>query len=348
VNGEGLPAAARPPLYHGGRLGAARRLFPDAPEPFIDLSTGINPRAYPVPALPTDAFTRLPEPESLEALQRAASGAYGATHPAMVVAAPGTQALIALLPRLRAPARVAVVAPTYAEHTASWRDAGHAVREIAAPDIEDSDILVVGNPNNPDGRRHDAANLAALAERLAARGGWLVIDEAFADFEPRGLSTIPLAPRPGLIVLRSFGKAYGLAGLRLGFAVAEPVLAATIRSALGPWPVSGPALATGCAALSDAAWLRDAGHALARDVSRLDGMLTRAGMSVVGGTHLFRLARLEDAVATFATLGRAGILVRRFPDHSEWLRFGIPGDPDAFARLADALDSARVIQTGSR
>lgn len=170
------------PIRHGGDLGEACRLFPSAPEPWIDLSTGINPIPYPWPAPEASAFTRLPAPADLASLEHAAAHAYGA-RPDHVVAAPGTQALIDLIPRLRPPGRVAVVGPTYAEHAASWARAGHAVSD-AADLAAEADVVVVVNPNNPDGRVVPTRDLAAAAVRLAGRGGWLVVDEAFADLEP--------------------------------------------------------------------------------------------------------------------------------------------------------------------
>jgi cobalamin biosynthetic protein CobC len=140
-----------------------------------------------------------------------------------------------------------------------------------------------------------------------------------------------------VVVLRSLSKSYGLGGLRLGFALASPDIAASIRAALGPWPVSGPAIATGTAALSDQAWREAAKARLKGDVARLDGLLQGAGLKVVGGTRLFRLAETPHASALFERLGRAGILVRQFDYARDWLRFGIPGGEDHWRRLAAAL-----------
>ncbi|PHK94264.1 threonine-phosphate decarboxylase [Pseudoroseomonas rhizosphaerae] len=328
-------------LEHGGRLGAARRRFPGAPEPFLDLSTGINPIPWPVPPLPPTAFARLPEPEEEAALRAAAATAYGAVSPEMVAAVPGTQLLIQLLPRLFPRPALRVLSPTYAEHAACWRAAGTAVEEVAefgalegAGDRGGAALLC--NPNNPDGRRFPPGALRALAERMAARGGLLVVDEAFAELEPDMPGLAGLLPHPALILLRSFGKSHGLAGLRLGFALAAPERAAAIRAALGPWAVSGPAIAIGRAALADAAWREAAALRLARDAARLDALLEGAGLRVLGGTRLFRLAE-GDAAHWHDRLGRAGILVRRFSARPRWLRFGLPGDEAAWARLSNAL-----------
>ncbi|HWL79778.1 MAG TPA: threonine-phosphate decarboxylase CobD [Roseomonas sp.] len=326
-------------LEHGGRLAEARRRFAGAPEPFIDLSTGINPVPWPVPPLPPAAFTRLPEPEEEEALREAAAATYGAPDAACVAAAPGTQLLIQLLPRLFPLPELRILGPTYAEHTACWRAAGTRVREVARlEDLDGPGGALLCNPNNPDGRRHAPHALLALADRLAARGGFLVVDEAFADLEPEALGCASALPHPGLILLRSFGKSYGLAGLRLGFALAAPERAATIRALLGPWAVSGPALAAGRAALADAGWRESAAARLAEEAARLDRLLARAGLGVRGGTRLFRLAE-GDAAFWYERLGRAGILTRRFTAMPRWLRFGLPGDAVAWARLAAALGS---------
>ena len=324
------------PPVHGGRLGELRRLFPRAPAPFLDLSTGINPYPYPVPRLAEDHLTRLPEPEALSALEAAAARAYGLADRGLVVACAGSQALIGLLPLLRPRSRVAVLAPTYAEHAFAWRQAGHRVREVASlREAQAAEIVVLCNPNNPDGRVITAADLSAFAAPLAARGGLLVVDEAFADFAPDGVSVVPRLPARGVIVLRSFGKASGLAGLRLGFALAPADLASRLRAALGPWPVSGAAITIGAAMLDDAAWRAAMAARLTEDATRLDTALAAAGLAPRGGTALFRLVESEDAAAAFARLGAAGILVRRFPAHPRWLRFGLPGA--AFPRLRAAL-----------
>lgn len=331
-------AAAEPTIEHGGRLAAARGRFPQAPEPFYDLSTGINPQPYPLPPLPAEAFTRLPEPEALAALQASAAAAYGVADPALVVAGPGTQALINLLPLLLRTGRVAVLGPTYAEHAVAWRLAGHAVIEVSEPEaLTAAQVAVVVNPNNPDGRLLPARDLRLLAERLAAHDGLLVVDEAFADLLPPAASVAAALPCPGLLVLRSFGKTYGLAGLRLGFALAAAPLAARLRRALGPWAVSGPAIAAGCAALADSAWRDATARRLAAESARLDALLTAAGMALRGGTPLYRLAESHSALELYERLGRAGILVRRFPERPTLLRFGLPGSTAAWQRLEGVL-----------
>ncbi len=330
---------AGPGIAHGGTLAGAARCFPEAPRPFIDLSTGINPYSYPLPELSPECFARLPEPEDVARLEAIAARAYGVAAPEIVVAAPGTQILISLLPHLLPRGEhVAVLSPTYGEHARSWANAGYSVAEIDRLDAAvDADRVVLCNPNNPDGRRFKQAELRPLADRLARRGGILLVDEAFADFEAPGLSMAPGLPHPGIVVLRSFGKSYGLAGIRLGFLLAAPSIASLVRRALGPWAVSGPALSAGILALADDDWRQDGMVRLAIDAARLDALLIGAGFALVGGTSLFRLYEGEGAPAISDHLARRGILIRAFAGHPGWLRFGIPGSPLDWARLEGAL-----------
>jgi cobalamin biosynthetic protein CobC len=203
--------------------------------------------------------------------------------------------------------------------------------------FRDATVAVLCHPNNPDGRRFAPDRLLALADVLQARGGILVVDEAFADLEDDGISMAHALPHPAIVILRSFGKTYGLAGLRLGFALAAPERAAVIRDALGGWAVSGPAIAIGQAALRDRDWLAASADRLAQEARKLDACLANNGLRILGGTRLFRLAEAENAPAIFARLGRAGIFVRRFAHQPTWLRFGQPGSAADMDRLQTAL-----------
>jgi cobalamin biosynthetic protein CobC len=330
------------PLPHGGDLGAARRLFPDAPEPFIDLSTGINPNPYPLPPLPAELFARLPDAAATARLVTAAATLYGAPSAAYVVAASGTQSLLPLVAGLVRPGRAAILSPTYNEHARAARLAGHSVietREFAA--FGDADLAIVTNPNSPDGRLIDRETLLALAAKLHARGGVLVVDEAFMDVGPHGFSLAGDVGRGNLVVLRSFGKFFGLAGIRLGFALLDQPAAVRLAAMLGPWAVSGPALAIGAAALADMAWIEQTRRRLLTASGRLDGILIGAGLGIPGGTALFRLVRTPAANALFHHLGRAGILPRNYPDNATWLRFGLPGREEEWQRLQIAMDAFR-------
>jgi cobalamin biosynthesis protein CobC len=322
---------------HGGDLDAARRRYPAAPEPWIDLSTGINPIPYPIPEITPAAWTRLPLASDEHALLAAAARRYGADGPAHVIAAAGSQGLIQIIPRLLPAAHVAILSPTYKEHLRAWTRSGHQVAEVTSfADLDDAKVAIIVNPNNPTGRLVPPSDLARLAGRLASRDGLLIVDEAFLDVLDPSASIVPELPE-ATIVLRSFGKTYGLAGLRLGFAVSRPDTIARLNDQLGPWPVSGPALAIGRAALEDEAWLNAAKDLLKADAARLDALLTAHGLAVVGGTPLFRLASHSQAPRIADALGRHGILVRAFDYEPTWLRFGLPGTPDAWSRLEAAL-----------
>ena len=334
------PPKATDGPHHGGALRAAQAAYRDAPTPWIDLSTGINPVPYSLGDVPAHAWTRLPEREDLAALEALAALAYSAADPASVVAAPGAQSLIQLLPRVVPARTVAILGPTYAEHAHCWRLGGADVRTSATLDAfmagaRDADVAVVVNPNNPDGRAVPIEVLRALAATLTARKGLLVIDESFADTAP-ATSFVPHLAGTPVVVLRSFGKFFGVAGVRLGFAVAPPALAARIRTMLGPWAVSGPAIAIGRAALADLAWQRATRDRLARDADRLDALLSGAGLPVIGGTTLFRLASHAQAARRHDMLCRAGILTRSFEDRPDRLRFGLPAPAD-WDRVAKAL-----------
>jgi cobalamin biosynthetic protein CobC len=231
-----------------------------------------------------------------------------------------------------------VLAPTYAEHGRVAQLAGHSVVETAdAGQLAESRIAIVVNPNNPDGRVVGKDALLALADRLRRRGGMLLVDEAFMEVGPDDASLGEYVEHGNVVVLRSFGKFYGLPGLRLSFALAPPSIAARITAALGPWPVSGAALAVGMKALADTQWQEKTRAALAEAALKLDICLAKAGLDIVGGTSLFRLARSNDAAQLFQALGKAGILVRRFTEQPLWLRFGLPGGEDQWRRLEDVL-----------
>jgi cobalamin biosynthetic protein CobC len=312
-------------------------MFPGAPEPLIDLSTGINPTPYPLPPLGPELFVRLPEPAALDRLCRAAARGYAAPSAAHVVAAPGAQMLLPLAAALVPAGRAAVLGPTYSEHARAAALAGHTVLETSdVARLGDADLAIVVNPNNPDGRLIPPETLCSLAGALASRGGALVVDEAFMDAGPADASLAGRVSK-GLIVLRSFGKFFGLAGLRLGFAIAAPEQAARLRAQLGPWPVAGAAIAIGSLALADTAWIETMRRAVTVAAQRLDRLLIGAGLEIAGGTALYRLVRTSRSAFVFECLGRAGIVVRRFAHAPLWLRFGLPGPEWAWERLAVAL-----------
>lgn len=325
-------------MKHGGDLTQAMAEFGGAADEWLDLSTGINPWPYPIRKLPDSAWQRLPSRADEQALLAAARTAYRVPESAGIVAAGGTQALIQLLPRLAADGAVAIVGPTYNEHSAAWSDAGHAIAAIGDLTELPAHVAhaVIVNPNNPDGRITPPHRLAEIAAVLQRRGGWLVIDEAFADVEA-GISAVASCGKLPIVILRSFGKFYGLAGIRLGFAITTPDLANRMRTVLGPWAVSGPALHVGAKALGDVHWVLPTRVRLAAQVIKLDGVLIDAGFEIVGGTSLYRLARHRDASALHRRLAQQKIWCRSFDWAKDLLRFGLPENAQALDRLAAAL-----------
>jgi cobalamin biosynthesis protein CobC len=318
---------------HGGNLDAAMARFGGAAGEWIDLSTGINPRPYPIPDIPARAWAALPTEADTGALCEAAARAYGAACAVAPVA--GAQAAIQMIPVLMLPGEARVLGPTYNEHAACLRAGGWEVREVARADgLAGAELAVIVNPNNPDGWRHTPDALLALADRV----GLLVVDESFADTAPE-LSVAPHLTRESgrIVALRSFGKFYGLAGLRLGFALGGEPRIAKLREMAGPWPVSGPAIAIGRAALDDIAWQKETRARLIAGSVQLDCLGDAAGWELVGGTPLFRLYETGDAAAAQERLARAKIWSRTFPYSRGWLRVGLPGPGDEWTRLEAAL-----------
>lgn len=325
-------------MDHGGSLGRASALFPHAPRPFVDLSTGINPHSYPLFELPATALSRLPESERLRELAEIAARTYGAPSAAHVAAAPGTQILLPRVASLVRPGKALVLGPTYAEHARAAAIAGHAAAEVDDFDaLADADLAVLVNPNNPDGRVVERDRLLDLAARLRAKGGLLVVDEAFMDVGPTEQSLAGHVGQGGIVVLRSFGKFFGLAGVRLGFALADRLTVERLDAQLGPWAVAGPALEYGIRALADTKWLCDMRRRLAGDAKRLDALLGRFGIPVAGGTILFRYLSLPAVQSLFSALGERGVLVRHFAERPQVLRIGLPGSEEEWQRLEGAL-----------
>ncbi|WGD49550.1 threonine-phosphate decarboxylase CobD [Bradyrhizobium sp. CB1650] len=316
---------------HGGNIDQARQRFGGSAEDWIDLSTGINRLPYPAVEVSLAQWSALPSRSEIEALHQAAQHAYGTRAP--IVAVGGAQAAIQLLPRIARCGQARILAPTYNEYAPVLLAAGWDVDEVESLDaLAGADLALVVNPNNPDGRCHEPGELLALLPRV----GRLVIDESFADALPH-LSLAREADRPGLLILRSFGKFYGLAGVRLGFALGNAADVAALAAMSGPWPVSGAAIAIGQRALLDDAWGKATSARLARDSIRLDATVQSRGWKLVGGTPLFRLYETDDAVAAQDELARARIWSRVFAQKPTWLRLGLPGSEAEWTRLADVV-----------
>jgi len=328
-----LPARVNRLLHHGGRLREAAARYGIPAADWIDLSTGINPHGWPVPPIPDSAWARLPDDDELE---QNALTYYGARH---LLPVAGSQAAIQALPQLRASSRVGVLVPDYSEHAHAWQRAGHEVMSVAADDISARlnhfDLLVLSNPNNPTGRTFPREQLLAWHQQLAARGGWLVVDEAFMDVTPEQ-SLAPHSSRPGLIVLRSLGKFFGLAGARVGFVCAGLELLSRLEHLLGPWTISGPARHVACLAVQDRRWQVITRRRLARQGERLRALLTHRGYAPDGGCTLFQWRCTPRAGQLQEQLASRGILIRCF-DHPSSVRFGLPREEADWRRLDAAL-----------
>ena len=323
-------------LEHGGRLRKAALDHGIAEADWLDLSSGLAPWPFPIPDIPLRAWARLPETD--DGLEQAACDYYGA---AQVLPVAGSQMAIQLLPRLRRAGKVGVLSPCYAEHAEAWRRSGYIVREVLEQEVEffidNLDVLVVVNPNNPTGLSLTPARLLDWHARLAQRGGWLVVDEAFMDNTPQ-LSLAAHTHLVGLVVLRSFGKFFGLAGVRLGFVLAERKFLKLLAEQVGPWAVSGPTRVLAQACLQDTE-----GHARQRIRSdeaseRLAVLLARYGFNPQGGCSLFQWLITDQAQALHEFMARRGILLRLFT-HNSSLRFGLPADAAEEARLEQALQA---------
>jgi cobalamin biosynthesis protein CobC len=341
-----LPEAAQTPggfARHGGRLSVAQSLYPHAPLPWVDLSTGINPKSYPAPRATAAARNRLPDVRELAKLEALAAEAFGVAEASHVVAVGGTESALRLLPYVLGVRDAMIAGPTYGSHADAWARAGGEVQLIsnleAGAGLPAARALVVVNPNNPDGRLFSQAQLRALHDSAVQQGGKLVVDEAFGEVTPHeNVAHIAgTAEAPHMVVLRSFGKFYGLAGVRLGFVIGAPSIIASLRGLLGDWPVSSDALVAGIAAYADRAWAQNTRLTLQTDARRLDELLRLGGFEIAGGTSLYRLARAADASSRFTQLAASGVLARPFADHSSWLRFGLPGTPVEWQRVASAL-----------
>ena len=316
---------------HGGNLDWAMEHFGGAPEDWIDLSTGINRCPYPVPDLPVASWTALPTRTAMAGLTAAAAATYRTS--AAIAPVAGAQMAIQMLPRLSTPGTARILAPTYNEHAAALRSAGWQVEEVSdLADLAGADLAVVVNPNNPDGQKHAPEALLDLHRKVAR----LIVDESFADPTPH-LSLSRHAAKRGLFLLRSFGKFYGLAGLRLGFVIGHPEEIAALSDMAGPWPVSGSAIEIGRRALADHDWAEATTIRLGFEAARLDRRAEAAGWQLVGGTPLFRLYETDDAASAQTRLAEARIWSRRFPYSDTWLRLGLPGDEAEWDRLAQAL-----------
>ncbi|MEM1374232.1 MAG: threonine-phosphate decarboxylase [Pseudomonadota bacterium] len=313
---------------HGGGIDAARARYGGDRADWLDLSTGINPNPYPLRDVPEAAWCQLPDSAARDRLIKAARRFWAVPEGAEVIPAPGASALIAQMPVIAGGKTVLIPGPTYNEHAAAFRAWRYHVVETDAD--KDADTCVFVHPNNPTG------GLTGPGHPYETT----IIDESFCDVMP-GASHIGRATEPGVVILKSFGKFWGLAGMRLGFAIGDPGLLSpddgpTLTQLLGPWALSGPALEIGAQALEDDDWAAATRAQLAKDANRLDRLMEAQGARCVGGTTLFRLYDVADAKRAFEAFATHHILTRIFPYSDSWIRLGLPPE-NQWERLETAL-----------
>jgi len=324
-------------LVHGGALDTMRARFPAVPEPWLDLSTGINPWQYPVGDIDMDSMSHLPTKAAYGACCDAMAVAFDCPVDALVLA-PGSELLIRLLPLVLSLRTVAICSPTYADHAAAWQAAGAHVVPVQDPYTvpKTAGAVILCNPNNPDGVHYSQDQLRDVLRTCEAQGRWLIVDEAYCDLIPQD-SLCPYAGRHNLIIFRSFGKFFGLAGLRLGAMLAPKPIRDAVQALLGGWAVSGAALEIGRKAYRDTTWQQNTRDQLSVMRSRLDTALGTAGFRNIRGTDLFRFVDVADASLFFERLAVTGIYVRRFDWSQTHVRIGLPGTVKALAKLRTAL-----------
>jgi len=335
-------------LEHGGRIIAAAEQYGIPEKDWLDLSTGLNPNSWPVADVPVQLWQSLPEDN--DGLQTAANQYYGCEYCLPVA---GSQAAIQILPTLRAVSKVGIISPTYAEHAYNWKQAGHDVIQLSAGDVdkylEQLDVLVVINPNNPTGKMFSIETLLTWYQQLSVNGGWLIVDEAFMDVTPEK-SLLLSGIKPGLIVLRSLGKFFGLAGVRCGFVITDKALLQRIATKLGPWSLTGPTRYIAKQALTDTDWQNKTREQLTNAGVRLHQILKEHGLTPIGGTALFQWLTHPKAKEIYEACASQGILIRYFEKQASTkldicedevslpsLRFGLPAKEQQWQRLITVL-----------
>jgi cobalamin biosynthesis protein CobC len=325
-------------LEHGGNLNHAAQLYGIPLTAWLDLSTGLNPHHYPIPDIPASAWQRLPEDH--DDLIEAACQYYGCTS---ALPSAGSQAIIQLLPKLRHLGRIAMPRSMYQEHAYAWEKHGHNITFFDhTPDDEtfnQSDVVVVCNPNNPTGKRYTKDILLQWHQQLIARGACLVVDEAFIDITPEE-SVAAYSHLEGLLVLRSLGKFFGLAGARVGFLLAHPAYLKLAQKQLGPWSVTGASRYIATQALLDRHWQQSTRLKLLAASDRLQQLLTQYGLSPNAGTALFQYIAHPQALEIQKQLAQQAVWIRLFKQPSA-LRFGLPTDND-WDKLEHALNHLKI------
>ncbi|HCH23549.1 MAG TPA: threonine-phosphate decarboxylase [Oceanospirillaceae bacterium] len=314
-------------LIHGGDLQSASQRYGRPIADWVDLSTGINVYSYPVPEMKPEVWQRLPylDPQLVET----AAAYYGNRN---LLLAAGSQPVIELLPEIlhEQGNQLTALLPDigYQEHHQAWRKQGPVATYSGVVDASDEisarlnephiGHLLLINPNNPTGIQYTLAQIHIWAQQLASKQGYVIIDEAFIDCAPAA-SVVQENMPDNLVVLRSFGKFFGLAGVRLGALVAKPAILQHMAGLMGPWSVNGPAQAIATVAYSDQVWQQAMRTKLATEQAQQlniwQATFTRLGAQLQANTALFRSFAMPKTLAEqlHTKAANAGILIRPVP-----------------------------------
>ena len=197
-------------------------------------------------------------------------------------------------------------------------------------------LLIITNPNNPDGYTWDKSKLLDIADTLAKNNGVLIVDEAFADLTPENSLASDNLPE-NIILLRSLGKFFGLAGLRLGIARLPNFIKQKTILEFGPWSVNALALKIAQYALQDKTWISNTRLNLKSNADNLSDILIKSGFHTMGKTDLFQLVEHRDFEYINNKLTQNGIYVRTFENDKKLMRFGLPKNEEEFLRLKETL-----------
>jgi len=379
------PYTAPDTLEHGGAILQAAKTSDIPAEQWLDLSTGINPNGWPVPNIPAETWQRLPELEDgLEQAVRqyysqrlsqnssqnssqsySASPNYDASPNSSPNSSPnysadnfivtaGSQSAIQLLPQLFPTGVVWVPEEGYTEHPYWWDFYQHTVFFYKADELENIvnntpdklpfDTLLVINPNNPTTQLHPREFLIRLLNLIEKFDKRFIVDEAFLDTRPEN-SMLRHSKSPHLIILRSLGKFFGLAGIRCGVLFANPTLLKTAKRFLGPWQIATPSRWVATKALTDRNWQTQAIKDLTNSSQRLEELITHFlppdKIASCSRSDLFCsivFQNEKEQQLTYAHFLKHGILIRRFSICFR-LRIGLPKDDVAWKKLTKALSS---------
>ena len=325
---------------HGGDLSDAVRVNRKIKK-WIDLSTGINPNAYNDFNIDKTVYSHLPSGNQLAELMSIARGYYNLNQEIKICAYQGAQGVINILPNIvnkNIHDTIQILTPTYTEHYRVWNDHGFKIRLVTniENELDPSIPFVLVNPNNPDGKLFQPKYLEELWERIRKAGGFLILDESFMDGTP-DMSFRFDNCRDNVIVIRSFGKFFGLPGLRLGFVYGDNHYINKVSSLVGPWPISSSSLLIARKAMLDTVWISATITDLKMKSTALSNFLHDQKLKTVGDCYFFKTIELDNASQMHKALANHGIWTRIFNYNQKWLRMGLTKNKFEFEYLANTI-----------